>query len=105
MTDTPIPAINGNGSSEEIKDAAAALRSVKWLWNHKKDIGVSIALGALLLKGDTSILALVGLAPQKAAPAAVVYDAPVSENWKSSVDRRLGVIEKQQKTIIKLLTE
>ncbi len=37
--------------------------------------------------------------------AAVTPDAPVGEPWKVKVDKRLDAIEKQNRVIIKLLTE
>ena len=102
----PAPATSSsNGQAEEVRDIQAFVRVFKWVRKHWREICFGIWAAVMLLKGDTSVLKLMGLKFEPPKIESAMEAAPAGENWKTSVDRRLATLEKQNRTIIKLLTE
>jgi hypothetical protein len=108
METEALPKTNGNGAIAQEERAVG--KAVLWIWHSAKTNWKALGIiGALFLnspKANAFLDEVMGwnLPTGSRPPAALIMDAPVGEDWKSSVNRRLGVLEAQNKKIIDILT-
>jgi len=99
---------NGNGTRE---DERAIGHLVLWVWNGaKRNWKILLVVLAFMANSHWAKAMLESATgwklPEPESRHEAVYSSePMADEWKHTVDKRLAVLEKQNKTIIKLLTE